>query len=305
MADRHIVGDTVRIGNTFQVDTVNTDPTTVTLVVTDPSGNTEGTYTYAGSTVTKTATGVYHKDLTVDEVGLWTVKWTGTGTAADVATRTFTVHAVAVNATDVLTYDEAADALKVGTTDITKSARLQSAITAVSRRLDDEYGPIVKRAIVAQTHEPAAWDLWVDGPIYSTPAITITEYDRDGVAQALTLETYDTKPTHGYRLQQRTGLGGGYTGRIRRTEGAVESTWGTVRVAYTAGRYSDTGTVDPVFKEAGAVCLINWWQQVLSQTPQVGNELELPGFRFPRYAIPDAALDLVPVDEKAPRSVLA
>ena len=46
MADRHVVGDTIRLTNTFKVDDTNTDPTTVTLVVTDPSGNTEGTYTY-------------------------------------------------------------------------------------------------------------------------------------------------------------------------------------------------------------------------------------------------------------------
>lgn len=206
---------------------------------------------------------------------------------------------------DVLSLAEAKTALKITDTDAARDTRLAQAITAVSRRLDDEYGPIVKRTIAAATYEPAAWDLWVQGPIYSTPGITITEYDSAGTAQALTLETYDTKPTHGYRLQARTGLGGGYTGRIRRTLGSIASTWGTVRLTYDAGRYANTAGVDAVFKDAAGVCLINWWQQVLAQPLQTGNELELPGFRFPRYAIPDAALDLIPVDEKAPRSVLA
>lgn len=298
--DRHIVGDTVRIGNTFSVDDVNTDPTTVTLLVTDPSGNTEGTYTYAGSTITKTATGVYHKDLTVDEAGLWTVKWTGTGTAADIVTRTFTVAAQAVESLDVLTYDEAAAPLKIGVEDISNSARLQQAITAVSRAMDDRFGPIVKRTITAEEHHDVyRSQFWTRfRPIYSTPAVTLTEYDTSGTAQVISPEDHDTKPSYGYRLERHEGLGGGYSGRIwRRSSGTPACFADTVVVTYDAGRYSSTATVDPVLKEAASVTLINWWQQVLTQQPQTGVELDLPGYRFPSFAIPKAALDIVPRTE--------
>lgn len=296
MADRHVVGDTVRLKNTFKVAGTVTDPTTVALVVTDPS-LVATTYTWAGAEVTKASTGVFYRDVTVDEAGLWTYKFTGTGTAADVVTRTFTVQTAAVESLDVLTYDEAAAALKIGTTDIDNSARLQQAITGISRTMDDRFGPIVKRAVTEEAH-PCGGEVWVTGPIYSTPGLTVTEYDTSGTSTVLSLEDYDTKPANGYRLERRSGLGGGYTGRIcRRVSTAAGSFGETVLFAYTAGRYSDTGTVDAVFKESASVSLINWWQQVLAQIPQAGQELDLPGYRFPRYAVPDAALDIVPRSE--------
>lgn len=303
MADRHVVGDTVRITNTFSVAGTPTDPTTVTLVVTDPSGNTEGTYTYGGATITKSSTGVYYKDLTVDEVGTWLYRWTGTGTVADVAVDSFDVDADGPDLLNVLSLSEARDVL--GIDENSKDARLTQVITAISRRLDELCGPIVKRAISAKTYEVCGMDLWVLGPIYSTPAITLTEYDTTGAAQLLTLETYDTKPQYGYRLKPRDGLGGGYMGLIRRRSYGYGRSWGdSVRLAYTAGRYATTAAVDPTFKESAGVMLENWWQQVLPQPPQQGTELELPGFRFPADAIPPATLKILG-DEAADVHALA
>lgn len=74
-------GDVVRLTGTFTVDGVATDPTTVTLKVQEPDG-TETTYTYALATVTKVSTGVYRKDITIDESGYWYYRWEGTGTVA-------------------------------------------------------------------------------------------------------------------------------------------------------------------------------------------------------------------------------
>jgi hypothetical protein len=71
-------GDLVRLSAAFTVAGVATDPTTVTLKVQDPSGN-EATYTYALGQVTKDSAGAYHYDLAIDETGLWTYRWAGTG----------------------------------------------------------------------------------------------------------------------------------------------------------------------------------------------------------------------------------
>lgn len=79
MADQYFVGNQVRTTCTFEVSTVKTDPTTITLKIKDPSGNTD-TYTYALSQVTKSAAGVYYKDFDLDEAGYWKVRWEGTGT---------------------------------------------------------------------------------------------------------------------------------------------------------------------------------------------------------------------------------
>lgn len=93
MADRFVVGDTVTLTNTFAVSGTATDPTTVSLVVTDPTGSAT-TYTYAGGTITKSATGVYTKNITASTAGRWAYTWTGTGTAADVATGVLDVVAL-------------------------------------------------------------------------------------------------------------------------------------------------------------------------------------------------------------------
>jgi hypothetical protein len=78
MATTYDKGDLVRLTATFTVSDVNTDPTAVTLKIQDPSGN-ETTYTYALGQITKTATGQYRYDLTIDETGYWYYRWEGTG----------------------------------------------------------------------------------------------------------------------------------------------------------------------------------------------------------------------------------
>lgn len=75
----------------FKVDSVLTDPTTVALSVTDPSGDVTS-YTYAGATITKDSTGNYSKSLACSEAGEWIATWTGTGAVAAVGTRRFAVR---------------------------------------------------------------------------------------------------------------------------------------------------------------------------------------------------------------------
>ena len=77
MADIY-VGDAIKLRNTFTVEGTKTDPTTVTLEVRDPSGNTD-TYTYAGGAVTRDSAGVYSKIIAFDEARYWTYEWQGTG----------------------------------------------------------------------------------------------------------------------------------------------------------------------------------------------------------------------------------
>lgn len=68
-----------------------TDPTTISLSITDPTGAVT-TYTYAASQITKTSTGVYTKDIACSIDGTWTYEWTGTGAVADVVAGTWEVH---------------------------------------------------------------------------------------------------------------------------------------------------------------------------------------------------------------------
>ena len=77
--------------NTFSVGGVPTDPTTITLLVTDPTG-TSNTYTFAGGQITRTSAGIYTKDIPCTLAGTWTYKWTGTSAASDVSAGTWEVQ---------------------------------------------------------------------------------------------------------------------------------------------------------------------------------------------------------------------
>lgn len=79
MGNVYFKDSAVRVSCTFTVNAVNTDPSTVTLKVKTPAGVTSA-YTYALSQVTRSAAGVYYKDIETTEAGLWRYRWEGTGT---------------------------------------------------------------------------------------------------------------------------------------------------------------------------------------------------------------------------------
>ncbi len=81
MANRYAKGATIRISGMFTVGGAAADPTVVTLRVQDPSGN-EETFSYANGEVTRSATGMYCRDVQLDESGTWHYRWEGEGAAA-------------------------------------------------------------------------------------------------------------------------------------------------------------------------------------------------------------------------------
>lgn len=196
---------------------------------------------------------------------------------------------------DVLSQDEADRALKIGASDNSNDPRIISAVTAISLRLDELCGPIVVRTITAEEHHDLdrTTHLWVrERPVSSFT--TVTEYDRSGSSTTLSAETVSSKPAAAYRADRSEGTGT-LTGKIHRRSSGQGAYFGeSVAVTYVAGRYTTTALVAPLFKEAASVALINWWQQVLAQpggpsTP----DLDYPTYRFPRQAIPQAALDIL------------
>lgn len=76
--------------NVFTVDDVPTDPSAITLTITDPTG-VATTYTYAAAEITRTAAGSFRKDVPCTTEGEWTYVWTGTGTASDTVAGSWTV----------------------------------------------------------------------------------------------------------------------------------------------------------------------------------------------------------------------
>ena len=92
MANVYDVGDSIRLAASFNIKNVLTDPSSVTLKVQDPSEN-EDSYTYGAAQITKDATGQYHKDITLDEVGTWYFRFEGTGAAVAAGEGNFEVRA--------------------------------------------------------------------------------------------------------------------------------------------------------------------------------------------------------------------
>lgn len=80
MASTYDIGDTVRLRATY-TDTggTATNPTTVTFVWEDPSGN-FSTRISGSSNVMNPSVGTFHTDFITDEAGLWEYRVSSTGT---------------------------------------------------------------------------------------------------------------------------------------------------------------------------------------------------------------------------------
>jgi len=83
-ANVYDIGDLVRLSAIFKVLEVETDPSTVTVRIIDPSGVKE-VLTYADEEVTRDTTGRYHYDLLITESGYWSYRWEGTGAVVTAA----------------------------------------------------------------------------------------------------------------------------------------------------------------------------------------------------------------------------
>lgn len=84
MANTYDIGDVVTVTGTFTdsaTPAVPYDPTGVSCIYEDPSGN-EATDVYGVGSVVKASTGVYTLAIALDEAGLWRWRWSGTGTGA-------------------------------------------------------------------------------------------------------------------------------------------------------------------------------------------------------------------------------
>lgn len=283
MADRTIVGDARQLTNTFKVDGTPTDPTTVTLEITDPTGNV-ATYTHP-ATVVRASAGVFYKDLPVDEDGVWEFKWTGTGAATDIATGTFTVWPADTDDIDVLTVVEAKQGLDIDQTNITKDAQLRGWITAVSQLLDEQCGPVRTRTETSTVYTTNPATVTVAGPIHSVTSVTSYTADTPTAVAA--------SETSGYRLTPRTAGIGNYTGQIVRTGG----TWGPrVVVVAVHGRHPHTEAVHPKFKQAAILIIKNLWR---SEEISVGNVdgFDVPYPTFPAtFALPNSVRGLLGED---------
>lgn len=178
-------------------------------------------------------------------------------------------------ATDVITLDDALEAISMTGSGAQHGAVLQTFVSAVSELLDDICGPIVQRS-VTETLDPTY------GPLVPTqqPVASITSLTEyvSGTGTVLTAET--TTVSGGYLLRD---------GMIARRSGFYTTHWnGPVTIVYVAGRYADTASVESKFKLAAMEIIAREWPQYASAWSRGGDVFGAPegGLGFFRSVTP-------------------
>lgn len=201
---------------------------------------------------------------------------------------------------DVLTLAEARSVLSLGAFDASQDDPLARVVTAVSRRLDEYIGPVVKRSVTSEVHSGGSTRIELAyGPVSAVSAVT--EY-QGTTATVLTAETAGTVPADGYYAERWTPNPSLLSGvLIRRCSGSTGLWWpggGNVLVSYSAGRSVSTGSVDAKHKEAAGLMLRNLWRPYQQSIGGV-DEFDTPTQNFPVVTIPKAVVDML-ADEAQP-----
>lgn len=182
-----------------------TDPTTVTCVVTDPSG-TQVTHTYQGAApadIVRTALGAYQLTVTCSPSvagadGLWGYAFIGTGTVSDVHPGTWRVLPLAISQLWYVGLEEMTD--RLGITDAADTAKMQTSIAATAGWINSYCGRHFNQVTETRTYQP--YDIWVLDTDDIVPGAAITlkvDYDGDG--------TYEDTWVQGTDYQLRLGPG--------------------------------------------------------------------------------------------------
>lgn len=169
--------DIATLQNTFQVNAVNTDPTAVSCVVTDPAGNSV-THTYLGvapADISKTGTGIYQLLVPSTIVGLWSYVWIGTGVASDIQAGTWTVNPASTIGQFYTSVEEMKDRLNI--TDTQSDFQLQTAVQAAARAIEGYTGRFFYQSTETRTFVP--YSIW-EQPIDDLVSLTSLKVDNNG-----------------------------------------------------------------------------------------------------------------------------
>jgi|SRR5688572_25747267 len=199
---------------------------------------------------------------------------------------------------DLLTLAEGKTAVNIPTANTDHDTELAQHITAVSRIIDAECGPVVNRTVTAEIHG--------GGPLYVNhqPLVSVSLVRE---ASGSTITTHSAVAfgavTDGYHIDPAG------TGRIYRTSGGYRYDWdwgNQIEITYVAGRAANTAAVDPRFKAAAASILRRLWKResgTWAQSPSFfeGEIGEVTDIGFYRVAKP--IIDDMLRDQKRPKAI--
>lgn len=194
--------------------------------------------------------------------------------------------------TDLLTTDEATEAISMVGSGAQHAAQIALWVSAISERVDARCGPVVIREIEDETIFPQGGLLF---PLYQ-PVVAISEITEyvSGVAGVLTAESVSASGDY----LMRSGL-------IERRSGFSPILWrGPAVVTYTAGRFEDTESVGAKWKTAAGAALRRLWAREAPMWARGGGFLageETGGIGF--FRVIDPVVDEWLADELNPPAV--
>lgn len=206
---------------------------------------------------------------------------------------------------DVITLTEAKQYLDVtGTTE--HDTELPVFITAISRRLDNLIGPIVRRTVTSEKQDGGSTTIYLAKyPIYQIT--TVVEYDLTDPL-TLSVESNTSKPADAYMLDPYGPDPTLYSNRLRRRYGGVSGTFVpgrlNVEITYQAGRVANTASVSEDVKLAAGMMLKNAWKSQEIGTTRIG-DFDVPQSTFPTIAIPRFVKEMFKEELQEPRVYLS
>ncbi|MFI7072051.1 hypothetical protein [Micromonospora sediminicola] len=170
-----------RLTNTFTVDGTPTDPTTVTLVVTDPAGSPT---TYTGGQLGHGSAGVYSKDIPCTTAGVWSYVWVGTGAASDAVAGTWTVQSTDLGRLYCTPEELRSRVGQFNPDDDTRDSEIVEACATASRWIDQWCGRSFWRADGTRVFPArSGWRVDLDD-VVSVTSVAV-DADADGVYETV------------------------------------------------------------------------------------------------------------------------
>jgi hypothetical protein len=183
------VNELATLTNVFKVSGVPTDPATVTLTITDPTG------AVTTPTPVHTGTGTYTANISCTITGIWTYLWEGTGTASDAIAGTWTVTTTALGQR-YCSIEELKSRLAIP--DTGDDFELQLAAESASREIDQICGRYFWQAADTRVYMPDSIYRQTTDDIVSVTSLKV-DFDGDG--------TYETTWTQNVDYRLEAGIG--------------------------------------------------------------------------------------------------
>lgn len=165
-------GEAATLQNTFTVGGTPTDPTTVTLVVTDPGGTiTNYTYPAGPNLLTRVSAGLYSEAVPLNTIdGLWNYVWFATGPGADVEVGNWRVFPAATWQW-YTSLEEVKSRLNI--TDATDDYEVQLATATAAKWIEGRCGRHFYQMTDTRTYVPESiWESHVDDLVSVTAFFT-------------------------------------------------------------------------------------------------------------------------------------